>query len=162
MDENRGRYQAHPIFGELLAETPKTSLHGGEAAAGATDAAVIVNDLPVLRAGFIAGQVTHRDSKFLLVFADRDPSTWMLVPIGAVKGVNHGKDEETPDEIWIERHAEVYVGTQRPRAVESMFVTGSLTSADTIDQTLGSRGGGDVGLFSPNSPPLCGCGRKTP
>jgi hypothetical protein len=117
----------------------------------------------VLRAGFIAGQVNYAGSDWVLVFEIWGGDAWMLVRRDSIprKGIKFSGDIWLADAIWIDRNATVRHGSELPVRVERMFLDGSLTVAGDLDQTLGSRGGRDAGLFSPQSPPLCGCGKKT-
>jgi hypothetical protein len=113
--------------------------------------------------GYIAAYVDHNGSDWMLLYLDRRLQNWVLIPESAVKRYERTNDElkvfRTPDIVWVKRDATLCVG-RGAHTVELRFLSGTLTTAGELDQTLGSRGGGEPGLFAP-SPPFCNCGSRT-
>ena len=154
----------HPVFNALIAPLRTEGL---APVSSEQISATLAQTMPdsVLVRGFGAGEIEHAGQQWLLVYRDEAAQDWMLIPRDACLEFSPGLKQSpltgrpTPDSVRVSRHARVYVG-RGAHPIELMFVSGSLTTADDLEPTLGTRGGAEPGLFAP-SPPLCGCGRKT-
>jgi hypothetical protein len=153
----------HQIFKSLFDNKGRGPLTGAAEGDASTKSRVeqIVTGMPdaVVFDGYYVGLISYNEQEWHVLYTDRSLQNWILIDKNAACGFQEGKTPDSTDTIWVRRHGSVCRGSGA-RGVELLFLTGTLTTAGELSQSLAGRGA-RRGLFEPESPPFCTCGHST-
>lgn len=117
--------------------------------------------------GYVGDTITHRDTKWTVLYLDWDLSSWLLIETAGIvarKYIPGSTGMGAPvnsDVLWV--LADAAVGLSRKSlSLEGMFLTGDFTRAGDFD--AGAGGGtmaGSTGVFCEGRSPGC-CKPRTP
>ena len=143
-------------------ELPKRLIGSTPNGSPTDDTAFRVANMPegALFKGYVLGPVDYSGTPWLVFYHDERRRDVFLARQDDVLRIDRDTDTNV-DTVVVRREATV-CSTRKRETVELMFLSGTFMTAGEFEQSLGGRGGRDVGIFSPDSPPWCGCGSKTP